>query len=202
VIKEATGGMSRGVFLVKTPSQLKKQAKKISRTPHLKAEIKEKIREKIHKGYRKESKYQNKFIVQPFVEGLTNDWKVIIHGNHYYVLNRGIKGNDFRASGSGHDYRSGTKAGFPIHMLDDIEKIYTTFNVPHLSLDFAYDGQKGYILEYQAVYFGLATLDFSNEYFIKKENQWVAEQKTFDQEEEYVWGVVHYLKQHPELISE
>ena len=200
VLKKAAGGMSRGVFLAKNKGELINNAKKISRSPNYSGEIKELIRRRIHKGYKPESKYQNRFILQPFIPNLTNDWKVIIFGDHYYILKRGIKKGDFRASGSGVNYRSGREAGFPSQLLDALEQMYNTFNVPHLSLDIAYDGKKGYLLEYQAVYFGTATHTFSKDYFTKKDGQWSTEEKQFDQEEEFVWGIVHYLEKHSELL--
>jgi hypothetical protein len=194
VIKRAAGSMSRGVYLAKNKDEAIRYAKVISRSASLKAGLKEKVRLRKHAGYKPESNFQNKFIVQSFVPGLTNDWKVLVYGNHYYILKRGIKDNDFRASGSHYNYKAGSKSEFPLHMLDTIEKIYNTLDVPHLSLDFAYDGKRGYVHEFQAIYFGTSTLEFCDDYYIKKEGAWTTEQQQFDQEEEYVWGIVDFLK--------
>ncbi|RLD52054.1 MAG: hypothetical protein DRJ05_17785, partial [Bacteroidetes bacterium] len=171
----------------------------ISYSGNLKVSVKEKIRIRKHTGYKPETKYQNKFIVQSFIPGLTNDWKVLVYGDHYYILKRGIKDNDFRASGSHYNYKAGSKSEFPLHMLDTIEKIYNMLEVPHLSLDFAYDGEKGYVHEFQAIYFGTSTLEFCDDYYIKKDGKWTTEPQQFDQEEEYVWGVVDFLKKHKQL---
>lgn len=195
VIKKAAGAMSKGVFLAKDKDDLILKGRKVSRSPHYLAEAKEIVRVLKHKGYRAESKYQQKFIVQPFVPGLQNDWKILVFGDHYYVLRRGVKENDFRASGSGFNYKGGAEAGFPVELLDQIEMIYNAFNVPHLSLDFAFDGDKGYLIEYQAVYFGTATMDYSSDFYIKKNGVWAIEQKTFDQEGEFAWGLAHFLDQ-------
>lgn len=202
VIKRAAGSMSRGVYLAKNKEEVLKFAKIISNTKNLKVGLKEKMRMKKHPGYRPESGYQNKFIVQSFIPGLTNDWKVIIYGNHYYILKRGIKDNDFRASGSHYNYKAGSKSEFPLHMIDTIEKIYNKLEVPHLSLDFAYDGKRGYVHEFQAIYFGTSTLEFCDDYYIKKDGEWTTEKQEFDQEEEYVWGLVNFLKNHPHLVGE
>lgn len=194
VIKPASGAMSRGVELAKNSHELLKYARKISRTIHFKPEMKERLRAFKHTGYRQESRYQSKFIIQKFIPNLKNDWKVLIYGDHYYILNRGVKRNDFRASGSHHNYKAGSKSEFPIHMLDLVEKIYNKLDIPHLSLDFAFDGERGYVIELQAIHFGTSTLEFCEEYYIKKDGNWIIEKQQFDQEEEYVWGLLQYLK--------
>jgi len=201
VIKKAEGAMSRGVFLAKNEKELIKYAKIISRTPHLKAEIKEKIRKQKHNGYRPESSYQAKFITQTFIPNLTNDWKVLIYGNHYYILKRGIKANDFRASGSHYNYKAGSKSEFPLHKLDEVKQMFESLNTPHLSLDYAYDGERGYVHEIQGVFFGTSTLEFCPDYYTHNGKEWVVEKQQLDQEGEYVYSIVHYLKQHSELIK-
>lgn len=194
VIKKSSGAMSRGVFLANSEKELEKYAKKISRSPNYLSELKEIVRRYKYKGYKRESKFQNKFIIQPFIPNLRNDWKVLVYGDHYYILNRGIKENDFRASGSHYNYKAGSKSEFPIHMLDMVEKIFKKLDVPHLSLDFAYDGEKSYVHEIQAVHFGTSTICFSDDYYTKRNGNWIVEKKQFDQEEEYVWGIVNYLE--------
>lgn len=201
VIKKASGAMSRGVYIAHHKDDLLKTAKKISRTPHYFSEIKELLRERKHPGYIKESKYQNKFIVQSYIPGLKNDWKVLIYGDHYYILKRGIKENDFRASGSHYDYKAGAESEFPVHMLDTVKNIYDKLDVPHLSLDFAYDGNRCYVHEIQAVHFGTSTLEFCADYYTKKDGKWITEKKHNDQEEEYVLGVVKYLKSKGHLTN-
>ncbi|MFW5803826.1 MAG: ATP-grasp domain-containing protein [bacterium] len=200
VIKTAAGAMSRGVFLAKDKAELLKYAKKLSRSPHYLAEIKEIVRTKKHKGYKKESKYQNKFIIQNFIPDLKNDWKVLVYGNHYYVLNRGIKKNDFRASGSHHNYKAGSEAGFPEELLNKVKNIYDLLAVPHLSLDFAWDGTNEIVHEFQAIHFGTSTMDFSDDLYVFENDTWNIEKANFSQEEEYVRGIIYYLEKHPELF--
>ena len=201
VIKKSAGAMSRGVFLAKNKMELIKYAKAISRSPHYLAELKELVRKKKHDGYKAESKYQHKFIIQPFIPKLKNDWKILVYGDHYYILKRGIKSNDFRASGSHHNYKAGSQSEFPVDLLDDVEQIYNKLDIPHLSLDFAYDGSSHYVHEIQAVHFGTSTIELCEDYFTKdSNNKWIAEKKQFDQEEEYVRGLVKYFERHPELF--
>ncbi len=202
VIKTAAGAMSRGVFLAKNNEELMKYAKIISRSAHYIHELKEIAKKHKHPGYKMESKYQNKFIIQPFIHNLKNDWKILVYGDHYYILNRGIKSNDFRASGSHYNYKAGSKSEFPEYLLDNVEMIYNKLDVPHISLDFAYDGEKTYVHELQAIHFGTSTIEFCQDYYTKKNNQWVTKPKQLDQEEEYVWGLVKYLEKHPEFLEE
>jgi glutathione synthase/RimK-type ligase-like ATP-grasp enzyme len=194
VVKKASGSMSKGVFLARDKKELIRNVKKVSRTRDIKNEAREFLRSIRHRGYIRESGYQNKFILQPFIPDLKNDWKILIYGDHYYILNRGIKKEDFRASGSHFNYKAGSASEFPIKMLDNIEHIYNNLDVPHLSIDYAYDGTYGYIHEFQALHFGTSTLEFCDGYYKKVSNEWIFEKKHFDQEEEYVRGLVHYLK--------
>lgn len=201
VVKSASGAMSRGVYLAENKDDLVKYSKRISRTKNFKYELKDTLRAYKYKGYKKESKFQKKFIVQKYIPGLKNDWKVLVYGDHFYTLNRGIKKKDFRASGSHHNYKAGSDSEFPLEMLDVIEDIFFKLNVPHLSLDFAYDGKNYYLHEFQAIYFGTSTLDFCKDYFTKRNDKWIVEKQQFDQEEEYIWGLVKYFEKHPNIFK-
>jgi len=194
VIKKAAGAMSRGVFLAKDEAELRQKAKRISHTMPMKPALKERIREFIHKGYRQESGYQRKFIIQPFISGLTNDWKILIYGEKYFVLRRNIHKNDFRASGSGYNYTSGSQAGFPVHTLNLVRDFYLNLDVPNFSVDFGYDGEKGYVFEFQALYFGTSTHYKSKDYYEYMNGTWQLSEKDMDLEQVYVHSIVEYLK--------
>ncbi len=194
VVKKAAGAMSKDVYLASTKEELFKIVKKVARTRNVMLEWKELIRQKKHKGYKAESKYQNKFILQTFIPNLSNDWKILIYGDRYYILKRGIKKNDFRASGSHYNYLAGSKSGFPLEMLDTVERIFYKLNIPNVSIDFAYDGYNGYLFELQAIHFGTSTLAYSDDFFTKKAGRWVTEKKINDEEQEYVYSIVRFLK--------
>ena len=174
VIKSSKGAQSKGVALARNKEELLKNAKKLSRTPNRLYEIRDKLRSYKMRGYRPESRHQKKFIVQPFIKGLSNDYKVLIYGNIYFVLLRKNRPNDFRASGSGL-FSPCKKDQIPKGMLDDIENIFSKLDIPFLSVDYAFSDGKGYLLEMQAIHFGNST-------------------KTIDQEEVYVQSVINYLK--------
>jgi hypothetical protein len=194
VIKKAAGAMSRGVFLAKDEDELRKQARKVSCTRQAAVSLKERFRTHKHKGYKPESDFQGKFVIQPFIPGLKNDWKVLVYGEKYFVLRRNIREEDFRASGSGYDYTSGSQAGFPVGMLGLIREFFWKLDLPNLSVDFAFDGEKGYIFEFQAIHFGTSTQYKSKDYYEYCNEKWQLRENTYDQEQVYVHSIVEYLK--------
>jgi glutathione synthase/RimK-type ligase-like ATP-grasp enzyme len=200
IIKSAMGAMSSGVALARDLSDLIRKAKQLSRTPHLHYELRDWTYTWRYDGYQRESRFQKKFIIQNFIPGLANDWKVLIYGDQFYVLKRHVRPNDFRASGSHVDYYSGIEAGFPEQMLEFAAEVYRKLDVPQLSIDVGFDGSRGYVFEFQALNFGASTQYISNEYFTRERN-WTTKKKAFDQEEAYVWALVHYFERHTELFK-
>jgi glutathione synthase/RimK-type ligase-like ATP-grasp enzyme len=194
VVKKSAGAMSRGVFLARNLNELKKYARIVSKSGTLLNKTKEFLRQYKNKGYQVETYYQNKFIIQPFIPNLSNDWKILIYYDHYYILKRHTKPGDFRASGSGVNYLLGTKAEFPMEQLNLVESFFKAMNVANLSIDFAFDGKKGYILEYQAIHYGTSTQFKNVEYFEKIDGKWIAKPKTADQEQEYVYSITQFVK--------
>jgi hypothetical protein len=194
VLKASAGAKSRGVHLAENETALLAKAKKLSNTFSPKIHIKEFIRTKLHKGYMPESAYLGKFIIQPFVPGLKNDWKVLIYGEKYFILKRSVRVNDFRASGSGIDYKSGSASEFPMEMLNFVREYFLAMDIPNLSIDFGYDGEKGYIFEYQAIHYGTYTQQKSIDYYEFIENKWELRQNNCTNEEVYVYSIAEYLK--------
>lgn len=194
VIKSAAGAKSRGVALANNDKELLVKAKKIAKTFRLKVFVKELIRMRLHRGYLPESAFQGKLIIQPFVKGLQNDWKVLIYENKYFILKRSVRVNDFRASGSGLNYKSGGESEFPIQMLSYLREFYLNLDLPNLSIDFGYDGTKGYVFEYQAVHYGTYTQQKSNDYYEYENGDWRLKQNDLKLEEVYVYSIVEYLK--------
>lgn len=194
VLKASAGAKSRGVHLAKSEVELLRKAKKISNTFSFKIQFKEYIRTKLHKGYIPETAYQGKFIIQPFVAGLKNDWKILIYGEKYFILKRSVRLNDFRASGSGIDYKSGSASEFPMEMLNFVREYFLAMDVPNLSIDFGYDGEKGYVFEYQAIHYGTYTQQKSKDYYEFIGNKWELKESQMSNEEVYVCSIAEYLK--------
>lgn len=194
VIKKSSGSMSRNVALVKNEVELISAAKKMSSTFSLKTSLVELARTKKHNGYQPESSFQNKFIIQPFINNLSCDWKVLIYWNKIFVLKRNIKENDFRASGSGFNYKAGSESEFPEKYLDFVYQFYKSMDVPNLSLDFAFDGENPYIIEFQAICFGTSTQFKSKDYYEFTDNKWELKLNKFDQESIFVDSIIQFLK--------
>ena len=193
VVKTPRGAMSRGVSLAKNKEELISNVKSISRSKHLVQDIKDNLRPYKHKGYKVNSLYREKFILQEFVPDLINDWKILIYGKKYFVLTRHVGKGDFRASGSHNNYLAGSKAIMPEGLLDFAHSIYQSMDVPHLSIDVIFDGDSFRLIEFQALYFGTSTVNMSDVYFEKVNQEWKQNKIIETIEELYVNGVVYYI---------
>ncbi len=159
IIKGFYGAQGRNVFLARNPGELQKIIKrKISLKSPVWLRIKEYLRQLKHEGYKRDSFYRGRFVVQKFIPGLKNDWKVYFFGNKAFVFYRPVfPDREFRASGGGYDnYKYGTDAGIPDGLLDFGWQIFLGLRVPNVSMDIAWDGNLFYMLEFQCVYFGTA----------------------------------------------
>jgi len=193
VIKTAAGAMSRGVFVARDEVELIKKIKVISRTKHIVQNIQDYLRAYKHKGYKIESVNRNKFILQSFIPNLKNDWKILIYGEKYFVLTRHVKKGDFRASGSHSNYLAGTKAIIPSGLLDFSKNVFEAMAVPHVSIDVVFDGKNFHLIEFQALYFGTSTINMSDVFFVKKQENWEAIENTETIEKIYVDSVINHL---------
>lgn len=195
VIKPASGAMSRGVAKADNPDELLRYAKKVSRSFNLKHDIKDLLRKiKYGSGYHKESFFRSKFIVQNFIPGLGNDWKVLVYGNKFYILYRGNRDKDFRASGSG---KFIFRRDLPDGLLDFAYKIKDHFKVPNISLDIGFDDNKFHLIEFQFLYFGTTTIEKSPFWFEKFDASWRLNEGKSELEKIYVESIVEFLKKSP-----
>lgn len=191
VIKSAYGAMSKGVAKAENAVELIRKAKKISRSTDLFHNIKEVLRKiKYRSNYQKESFFRKKFVVQNMIEGLSNDWKVLVFGTKCFVLYRGNRKNDFRASGSGNFV---FRRDLPEGMLDYSYAVKTHFNVPHISLDIGYDGHFFHLIEFQFIYFGTTTVEKAPFYYEKSDSNWIVKEGTLCLEEVFVQSIADFL---------
>lgn len=192
VVKMAAGAMSNGVAKANTPEELVNVAGKFAKSCDLKHDIKEILRIfKYREHYVRESFNRNKIVVQNMIHGLENDWKVLVYGTRCYALYRGNRDNDFRASGSG---KFIFRKDIPDGMLDFATKIRKFFNVPNISLDIGFDGEKFHLIEFQFLYFGTTTLEKSDFYFLYEGGKWQIRDGKSCLEEVYVQSITDYLK--------
>jgi glutathione synthase/RimK-type ligase-like ATP-grasp enzyme len=193
IVKLPEGAKSRGVFLVNTGQQLFKICKRHQFSSNFKLSLIELVRRIRHRGYQPQSAYQRKIVLQKFVPDLKNDWKVLIFENKCFVLSRGVKPNDFRASGSGFGYSSGSDSKIPKLLLNYAKSVYQVMNVPHISLDLAFDGQNPYLLEFQSIFFGLSTILMSKDYFDFSSEQWIEIPSDTTLEDIYAESIMEFL---------
>ena len=196
IIKKPEGFKSRGVYLARSRQEYLHKAFKLSRSINYKNLFKDRLRELIHKGFIRESQHRKKLVVQEFVPGLKNDWKVLVYGNKYYPLLRKTRKNDFRASGSG---LLSFPEVLPDGLLDAIESAVKYLNVPQLSADIGFDGARFYIFELQFVYFGTYTIEYSPFYFTREDGKWLRKIGSSVLEEEYAASIAYYLRQNNKL---
>jgi hypothetical protein len=182
--------MSVGVRLCKSPEDLAQAASAVSSSRHWPTDAWDFGRMWKRKGYVRESRHRRKFVVQPFLPGLGNDWKILIYGKKYYVLMRRTRQDDFRASGSG---RFKFIKEIPAGLLDFASSVYSRLGVPHLSMDVGVAGNRFHLFEFQAVHFGTTTIEESPFHFSRSGQEWTRVDGPSEVEEEFVRSVVDFL---------
>lgn len=191
VVKPAAGAGSAGVMRAHTTRQLARAARRISRVPgHLWWHLKDFLAQYKHPGYIPASRHRRKFVVQPYIDGLAGDYKVLVFGEKYYVLQRANRPGDFRASGSGRFVWPDDVAGA---LLDVAQLVYSAFNVPYISLDIAHDGNNFHVLEFQFVSFGPLTMQGSRFFYHYADHVWRKVEERPVLEREIAASVVRYI---------
>ncbi|NLE34326.1 MAG: hypothetical protein GX622_04430 [Bacteroidales bacterium] len=199
IVKGSYGAMGRNVFLARSYEELRRIVKHKIVTPvTFQFRLKEYLRMLRHKGYKRDSFYRGEFVVQEYITGLKNDWKIYYFGDRAYVFNRPVfPKREFRASGGGYDnYSYGLEARAPEGMLDFGWKIFRALDVPCVSMDVAWDGERFYLLEFQCVYFGTAGIlrKYSKVFFQRNNGQWQAADNEGGIEKTYAYGIAWYLR--------
>ncbi len=197
VLKGTKGSGSKNVRLIHNNQQLLQTVRRLSRKPSFLIELVKRYLKryvfttKYTYDNSRESLYYENFILQEFIPGLTNDWKVLIFFDKYYVLEREIRTNDFRASGSGKfSYRD-----FNLDMLDFCKEIYSRLQTPWISLDVCHVGNAFHLIEYQGINFGSIVLRNAPYYFIQSSDMnWQKIHEKSDLSIEYAESVVKYIK--------
>jgi glutathione synthase/RimK-type ligase-like ATP-grasp enzyme len=195
VIKKPSGAKSHGVYLSETRDSAIKIVKRISKSPLTWEDLKDRIRPFRHKGYKRNSYNRNKFLVQNFVPGLKNDWKILVFGNKFFIEYRGTRDNDFRASGSQKFlFDDSIFENIPEGIFKLAEQVRNTFNVPHFSLDIGYIEGVYYLFEFQALYFSSYAQWKSDTYFTKQNNEFIRLRDKSDLEQLYAESIVDFLE--------
>lgn len=212
VVKTASGSGSVGVKLAKSADELEAVVKKLMRHTYRNQEYTwlrefghkpvgfalKKLMKKL-KGDKKlaprdEPYYSNKIVLQDMIPNLSGDYKVLYFHGKYYCLGRKNRDNDFRASGSG-------KFAFP-ETVEEIRNVLELarcavkeFNEPMISMDIAENDEGCYLIEFQFLYFGPYTLQYSDWYFTYDEDSkmFIKVNEKSDLEKEYARAVAEYI---------
>lgn len=196
ILKRIFGAGSSNVYKIDSYKDLKNSLKKLNMPDQYKGKvIKRVIQKNIMKSkyipeFHGEDSFMGAFVLQEFMDGLKEDWKVLVFGEKYYVLNRKVADNDFKASGSG-------KLAFidpPKEVLEYARFIYEKLDVPFVSLDIGFNGTECGLIEFQGVHFGPYTLMKSEGYFEHVNGDWENRKGKSVLEEEYAYSILEYLK--------
>jgi glutathione synthase/RimK-type ligase-like ATP-grasp enzyme len=197
IMKESSGAMSKGVTMNSNSKELKKNIRRINRTDNLiqtKEIIKDFTRGLKHKGYIKDSLNRKKFILQEVIPNLNSDYKIIVFGNKYYICERPLAKNDFRASGgNSKNFTFGSKVQPNMEIFNFAKKIYEHLDVANISLDICDNGSEFSLFEFQAIYFGSSVQFKSDGHYEFAHNKWKFIKSKFDLEEVYAESIDYYL---------
>lgn len=192
VVKSSSGSGSAGVRLVKTPEELKKAVKKLSKSfyydyyftrfrdlGYIRMIWKFKVwlynRLKRTQNLNNPNKwfYANKVIIQDYIEDLESDYKVLYYFGKYYILNRKNRKKDFRASGSGmFQFPSSVEEVKPI--LEFARLCVTEIHAPMASLDIAMKADECFLIEFQCLCFGPYTIQYADWHFeVNDKQEWI-----------------------------
>lgn len=189
VYKPAAGAGSSDVLLFKDKESAKNTLNKLNCNREY--TLKEKFLIKIGRIKKPPySRFRNKFVIQNFIPDLGGDYKVLIFGDKYYALSRTNRDNDFRASGSG---RLNYEPKLPQGIFDFAKSIFDALNVPILSLDIAHDGNRFYLIEFQCLNFGTATLEFSTHYHTLEKDGWIRHEGNSILEKEFIVSLKRHI---------
>ncbi|MFA5000749.1 MAG: hypothetical protein WC531_00770 [Candidatus Paceibacterota bacterium] len=193
VLKTGSTSKSRGVFLLKNLREKIKIAKVASRTFSLKN-----LQYFIEwiKTWKKPlliSNYRQKFILQPYIQGLSGDYRVVVYNNKYYVLYRANRSNDFRASGS---MKFKSDINLPPGLLDYAKRVFDNFDAPYMALDIGVKDNSFFLFEFQFLSFGQYTLEKSKFYYQLRSGNWDKINEVPDLEREIAGSVVAHIKRH------
>ena len=206
VVKRSSGSGSAGVFLASNRKEYETIVKRAGKViigqsirriflNYLKISVKKIIKYL----YPSKSNYieyntapvSTSIVVQPFIENLHGDFKVLIFGSRYYTLYRQNRENDFRASGSGRFF------DVPIEehegLLNFARKVTGEIDFPIFGLDIAFDTKAYHLLEFQVIHIGTPPLQRSRYWHEYHNGKWVKIDGTSVLEEEFSRSMYEYI---------
>ncbi len=206
VIKQASGSAGEKVFLAHNEQQYRRLVRKAGKTivasgctdlavTTLKRMAKKSVKlispEK--RGYVRYNTdpVSSPVVVQNFIPGMDGDFRVIYFAGRYYCMHRGIRKNDFRASGSGQfsDVREEYLEG----LLSFARRLTLEIDFPVIGMDIGYDGTSFHLIEFQMLNFGTSALQRSDSWHEYDGNRWIRKQGHSVLEEELARSVDWFI---------
>lgn len=206
VIKQASSSASAGVFLARDKKEYDRLVRKAGKfiigqslTGILICYIKRFVKRIVKAIDPSKARYveyntsplSTGLVVQPFIEGLKGDYKVLVYGKKYYPLYRENRKNDFRASGSGRLF------DVPLedheNLLNFARKITLEIDFPMLGVDIAFDNNTYHLLEFQVIHMGPSTLQRSRYWHEFIDGKWVKKDGISILEDEYSRSIYDFI---------
>lgn len=194
VLKWVDGSRGTGVKLVDSSAELARQVQRFERLP-LSTRLYAATKKRLFPARYIEEWYEyirprKRFVLQEFVPGLTHDFKVLAFGDTLFVLRRGVRKGDFRASGSGlREFIEPDQS-----LLDYAWAVHQAFNEPFLSMDIC-SSARGYdLIEFQGIHFGPFTLLDAPFAYRRMQEAWEKVQGPFSLEQYYANAILSHLR--------
>lgn len=130
-------------------------------------------------------------IVQPFVEGLPGDFRVLYFGGKYFAMFRKNRKNDFRASGSG-IFLAVPEERFE-GLLSFARKITKEINFPMIGMDIGFDGRNYHLIEFQMIDMGPSALQYSNFWHEYRDGRFIRFDGKSDLENEFCRSIFGFI---------
>jgi len=207
VVKRTEGSDSKAVFLARNRKELERITRgfeKITLRRRLDLFRRRYLRPEKHYAwdpdysnfrdyvnYRDHIRKERNFIVQEFVPGLSYDWRVLVLYDHYYLVMRHNRANDFRASGS---KKFDFDFAFDPRVLEYARSVFEKFDTPFLSMDIGVSGDKYFLFEFQALHFGMDWVLNTSGYYVRKNGEWQFENVAADLERDLIAGLIRYIQ--------
>jgi len=207
VIKQSSGSAGMGVYLARNRKEYQKFIKKAGNrifAENLRelsiANLKKLVKRIIKMLVPAKSNYYSfdtsplsvPIIVQPFVEGLSGDYKVLIFGRKYYLMYRKNRDNDFRASGSGRFYEVPKNEHEGV--LNFARRLSLEIDFPILGIDIGFDGNTYHLIEFQMIHLGPSALQRSKYWHEFIAGKWIKFNGSSIIEEEFSRAMIDFFE--------
>lgn len=186
VFKPVSGAGSKGVAIVNSKREIYNLISLKDKWYWKYSNRKKNFHETIRYKYERQT---GGFTLQEFLPGLDSDYKVLVFGEKYYVVNRKVRPGDFRASGSG----SFEHIGLNKELLIYAKSIFEKLGVPFASLDICKYNEKYFLIEFQCMHLGPLVMLGSQGYF-HYDDKWCFSEELPDLEKAYSESVIHYIE--------